>query len=492
MGRLFLFGIGGTGSRVIRSLTMLLASGVEIKAEAVIPIIIDPDLANGDTNRTISAIKEYQIIREPLSFTQNTFFKAEIQALSELKSDGEVAKTENYGFKFSLDGVENQRFDQFINYHGLDKENQALVDLLFSKKNLESHMQVGFKGNPNIGSVVLNQFKDSQYFRQFASMFKADDRIFIISSIFGGTGAAGFPLLLNNLRNADDNLSNHGFLRNAKIGAVTVMPYFGVKPDSEKEIDKNTFISKTKAALSYYSRNITGANKINALYYIGDKTQSDYENNEGAEDQKNDAHFVEFASALAIIDFMELPDAALANNGGRVVQPVYKEFGVNENSRKLFFNQLGEKTVRLVRKPLLQFCLLTLYVEQRIQESIGKQPWSLDGNVNIPESFLSDYFYSSLYNFTIRYSEWLKELDRNDVAFSPFNTAVQSNNVFSCLNGHAITNSIFGGLKKDNFELIDSELNRFEKKADASNSEAKFMSMFSMATKEVIRNKYKF
>ena len=39
----FVFGIGGTGARVLRSLTLLLASGVECKSD-IVPIIIDPDI----------------------------------------------------------------------------------------------------------------------------------------------------------------------------------------------------------------------------------------------------------------------------------------------------------------------------------------------------------------------------------------------------------------------------------------------------------------
>ena len=38
-----------------------------------------------------------------------------------------------------------------------DRANKAMMKILFSDKNLNSSMDVGFKGNPNIGSVVLNQ-----------------------------------------------------------------------------------------------------------------------------------------------------------------------------------------------------------------------------------------------------------------------------------------------------------------------------------------------
>ena len=54
MSKIFIFGIGGTGSRVLRSLTMILATGVKFGADEIVPIIIDPDAANADLTRTVS------------------------------------------------------------------------------------------------------------------------------------------------------------------------------------------------------------------------------------------------------------------------------------------------------------------------------------------------------------------------------------------------------------------------------------------------------
>ena len=43
MSKIYIFGIGGTGARVIRSLTMLLASGVQLgnDFDRVIPVMIE-------------------------------------------------------------------------------------------------------------------------------------------------------------------------------------------------------------------------------------------------------------------------------------------------------------------------------------------------------------------------------------------------------------------------------------------------------------------
>ena len=48
MSKLYVFGIGGTGARVLRSFTMMMAAGVRLGVDEIIPIIIDPDASNAD------------------------------------------------------------------------------------------------------------------------------------------------------------------------------------------------------------------------------------------------------------------------------------------------------------------------------------------------------------------------------------------------------------------------------------------------------------
>ena len=82
--KLFIFAIGGTGSRVVKALTMLLASGVELKnTSEVIPIIIDPHKSNEDLKRTESLLKTYKKIRDSLTDKPKTneFFGTEIKML---------------------------------------------------------------------------------------------------------------------------------------------------------------------------------------------------------------------------------------------------------------------------------------------------------------------------------------------------------------------------------------------------------------------------
>lgn len=488
--KLFIFGIGGTGSRVIKSLSFLLAAGTEINASEVIPIIVDPDRANGDMNRTVDILKYYQRIREKSYSPSTGFFNAKIATLNELVSKEIREKFTSPDFRLELNGVQNERFRDFIDFNNLDPVNRAFTNLLFSEDNLDADMEIGFKGNPNIGSVVLNQFKDSNEFKHFASNFEANDRIFIISSIFGGTGAAGFPLILKNIRNASDRLSNWAFLREAKIGAITILPYFGVAPDENSKIDKATFISKAKAALSYYSRNVSGNNSVNALYYIGDEDTKDYDNQQGAAPQRNDAHFVEIAAALSVIDFMSLDDKTLQNENGRALNPVYKEFGIKEDNPRITSPHLGTITQKSIMQPLTQYQLLNMFMRDRVEETINKHPWSNAGKIKIDKNFTTSAFYNDwLRNFNKHFTEWLQELDRNKVSFTPFNLGTGEKNVFNLLNDIEPVKGWNPAAKK-NYEFFIETLNDAEKKVGDLPAEQKFMGIFSQATKKITEKKF--
>jgi hypothetical protein len=120
--KVYIFCIGGTGARIMKALTFLLATGVDIKASQVIPIIIDPDRTNGDVERTIEILKKYQYIRKQLEFTNNEFFKTEIKTLASLEADSQKGHSFKItdGFKFDIDGTKDGKFGDFVKKQSLD------------------------------------------------------------------------------------------------------------------------------------------------------------------------------------------------------------------------------------------------------------------------------------------------------------------------------------------------------------------------------------
>ena len=464
MSKLYVFGIGGTGARVLKSLSFLLAAGVKCNSTSIVPIIIDPDAANGDVNKTVEILQRYKSVRSKLSFdgeNSNEFFKTDIAPL-------------NSNFRLNIQDSK-KKFKEFIDFQSLDKNNKALISLLFSRKNLDANLEVGFKGNPNMGSVVLNQFNISEDFSDFASNFSQGDRIFIISSIFGGTGAAGFPLLLKNIRSASPNLNNHAILQTAPIGAVSVLPYFGVKRDENSDIEKSTFISKTKAALRYYEHGVNDS--VNSMYYLGDKLVKDYDNHEGSVKQQNDAHFIELASALAVLDF--------ANDTNVTVNKV-REFGVENSNQNLTFNDLAGQTKTDILKPLSKYYFFHLYLKNKLRQNLGAD---FAKRLGFKEPFLNEDFYQKLTRFNDSFWEWLQQMSTNERGFSPF-TLSNDLDLFNSIKGLKANKSFMD--KTNNYERITAFLNKKAKKMNTSEkTENRFMEVFYETTEELMADKYR-
>ena len=494
MARLYIFAIGGTGSRVLKSLTMLLASGVKANRGnyEIVPIIIDPHKGNDDLKRTVRIMDNYQKIASE-SNAENGFFGTKISTLEKIIASDERL-TDN--FVFDIQEVSNTKFRDYIDFNQMDESNKALADLLFSGKSinkrqekvnlLDIEMDIGFVGNPNVGSIVLDQFKDSYEFKEFANNFNDGDRIFIISSIFGGTGAAGFPTILKNIRNARNvaNLSSQGFLENAPIGAITVLPYFNLETDDKSPVQRADFISKTRSALYYYKESVN--KKINALYYIGDDFSGKaYKNDPGDGGQQNDAHFVELASAIAILNFMEMQDNELLCNNGKAINPVYKEFSILRNADSICFSDLAAYTERKIGIHLAQLTMFKKFIDEQILSSIDVAPWSTDAP-QIGRTFTDSTFYRTyLQEFLSAYTDWLNELGGNKRAFAPFNVTGEMETL---LKDKKPASGFLS--KKVNHAYLDSELNKLSKGKTYASSQGKFLQLFYVTTEKILTEKY--
>jgi hypothetical protein len=498
MARLYIFAIGGTGSRVLKSLTMLLASGVKPNSDKnfeIVPIIIDPHKSNEDLKRTERLLRNYQTIANEAGL-DNGFFSTKITTLDRLTTSQNRLSG---SFTFNLQEVGGRKFSEYIGFNQLDEPNKALADILFSGKSINKRheevnlvdveMDIGFVGNPNIGSIVLNQVKDSQEFKDFASNFNEDDRVFIISSIFGGTGAAGFPTILKNIRDAmnNPNIDGKGFLQDAKIGAITALPYFNIEKDDDSPIQKSDFIAKTKAALYYYKDNVTGNNSINSLYYIADNySGKPYKNDPGDNGQKNDAHFVEMASALAIIDFLETPDRDLETSEGKALKPIYKEFGIRKDVSDIKFSDLEDYTERKIALRLSQFVLFRRYLREHLISAIEKEAWSND-TPEINKKFVDDTFYrTNLTEFLNSFTDWLKEMAENKRGFSPFNL---ESSIEALIQGRTTVKSGWFSSKVD-FPAMNNKLSKQAKGKTYSSASQKLIKLFFDTTEEILTSKF--
>ena len=465
MAKLYLFAIGGTGSRVLRSLTMMMAAGVKMDVDEVVPIIIDPDASNQNLTDTVQLMNEYRETRKDLSFPQGVETQSFRTELSQILP--------NYTLR--IQNTNNKKFKQFIDYSSVQSTStKAMLKMLFSEKNLDSSMDVGFKGNPNIGSVVLNQIVASGDFTEFANNFSAGDKIFIISSIFGGTGASGFPLLLKTLR-TNTVMPNNELINNAEIGAITMLPYFKLAQSTESEIDSSTFISKTKSALAYYENNIIENNSINALYYLADDVTNTYDNNEGGSKQRNDAHLIEFLAATAVADF--------CNNSYQSGATVNKELGIKDIKGGVTFSSFDDSLQKLLFAPLTEYILMTNCLTRKESYYSSK---SFNANNDNFKDLYNSSFFTVLKSMCFSYLKWLEEMKNNKRSLDLFDLS-SADKPFDVVTGRK-PKKIFS--TKSDYDLVTDRLNSAAKHCNSKSDNDKFLEMFFLGTQKLLKEKF--
>lgn len=488
--KVFIFAIGGTGARVLRSFTLLLASGVKVNPDVeFIPVIIDMDITNGDTHRTKELIENYRIVRQAAYPAEPTegFFSPKLKNLASYKANNFKGHIQD-SFQLEFGNVDTT-FYKYIKADDLNPENGYLLDSLFdnspeprtkeesSPTELHLNLSKGFKGNPNIGSIVFNELVTTDEYKYFEDICTEKDKIFIISSIFGGTGASGFPQLVKNLRNSDKNN-----VKNAQIGALVVMPYFIVARKNRSSIDSNNFNSKTKAALTYYASELDGL--VNETYYIGNSDTGDaYDNHEGGEQQQNLAHMVEMISAMSILHFVKLnpPISQEGQLDFRKLGYHFYEYGVKKETADFDFRYFYPGSQNDVFMPLTTFTYLAKFFTDDMLKPIAQQS-AFARALNLTSSRIKgDAFYGKLYSFLKDgYLKWLQEMAANKPGFSPY---IMSENFKRMIRE--------AEYKLEPRDLID-QFSKYEKKFKSIESEyERFIKLAYHAIQEEMNSKVK-
>lgn len=427
---IFVFAIGGTGARVVRSLTMLLASGVKLAGvNKIIPVIIDVDARNADTTRTLQALESYKVIRQRgygnREETSDGFFHTDLNTLSSIKPGTEKTETLEDSFQLQFDNLETS----FIRY--IDPKDELFGDInhdflealydntpsgheQFGHTELNLRLDKGFKGNPNIGCVVFNNLANTKEFKFVLKSIGDNDRIFIISSIFGGTGSSGFPQLVRLLQQ-EERLQKNIF------GALTVMPYFNVTDNKKSAINSDRFSPKTEAAITYYAKYLKG--KINCFYQLWDRPLKQYENKEGGEEQRNNAHILEMIGATAIIDFANKTDTAFKPKN----KTEYLDFGIKKEDQVMDIRHFHDATRQNIMHPLTLFTYaLKLYMD--IIPTMSSEAFYKE--LGLGDNRTKAEFYQHLTSFfNNHYKPWLKEMMDNERRFQPFNVDLDMNSL---------------------------------------------------------------
>lgn len=308
-------GIGGTGAKVVESILHMTAAG--LVAEQLQVGLVDQDRSNGNVNRTErlieTLIKSRKVWREGSgvhALGNSPLFRSDIRKIS---------NNENV---WTPHPSANVTLAQIFDRESMSEQEQRLFDGLFAigqgAGDTEQRMPLdqGYRGRPHIGAAAMTSRieDDIDFWRQLLEAVNAargsrDVNILLAGSVFGGTGAAGFPTLAKLIRRKIPNGAE-----NVRIGGVLMLPYFDfAAPPSDDAASSDANVARaeelaqqSKNALKYYADMLSREQVFDQLYMVGwDTPFSVGDHHAGANAQENPPLAPEVFAGLAAARFFQ-------------------------------------------------------------------------------------------------------------------------------------------------------------------------------------------
>jgi hypothetical protein len=318
---LYIIAIGGTGAKIVEAVAHLAAAGIystpDNGLEKVKVLFLDPDKGNGNVVAADKTLKVYQKCSETIG---------EDKTLALMQSEIEQFKGGLLS-PFAQARVKLGDAFEYDKYAG-NSPVRNLFDVLYTPEEKDDDLREGFHGRPAVGAAFMTQLSRDEHNRDnwqdLIGQIVEDEhggkapRVFLCGSIFGGTGAAGFPTLGRSLLN---DLEAKNVRDRVKVGGVLMLPYFQFRSSNQSSSEKSgsrqfqpaniyakseEFTLSSEAALRYYA---TKKLDFDRVYLLGTPQLTEVSFSTGGSEQRNTPHFLELYAALALRDFLLNRDA---------------------------------------------------------------------------------------------------------------------------------------------------------------------------------------
>lgn len=390
----YIIPIGGTGIRVMKSILNLCMAGCVNNDEKLKVMCVDSDDINGNAKELGSILDCYRKVGNNLfpEIELNKVNGTECCVWSPLSGDEFKDK--------------HSSMSEMVSQGAMGADAQNVFKVLYTDAEREKKLEGGFYGHTSIGSYFMAQevVKDDKITKVWNDFFdgngdnKENANVFIIGSIFGGTGASGVPTIAKLIRTQYPKMN---------IGGLFVMPYFNPKRETETdisknlEIDGNSFTAKTKTALSFYRKQ--GYDKVfNTMYFIGEPSNMlNVSYHDSGEKQKNKATPMELFSATAFLNFIKSDQEEKNSEESGAVKFYAVDFDEENNIPKLVLSDdLFNKLFNFLRFSMLYTKYIYPCIEQNYPKKVVK---SYRTNENMQN-------HKALNKCCKNYIKWIKEL----------------------------------------------------------------------------------
>lgn len=385
----YIVAVGGTGSRVLRSVVHLAAAGVfeDVKGlQNINVMVVDSDSLNGDKINTNDTLSDYSVL------SQSNVFRPVIKQ-----------------YAWNPIDVMNKAIDapQLMNVAAMSDKIEDLYGFLYTSEERSKVLKGGFYSHTSIGSFYMNQdITDGKgiYINEWKNFFEnnniqPEDKIIIIGSVFGGTGASGLPTLARKIKTAPKT-------QNCDIAGILVGPYFAAPTPSEGSIiETDNFPIKSKIAIDFYDKQKM-SDVFKTMYFIGedsDKLMMTTHSTDG-QTQKNKANVVELYSATAIVDFLN-NTAVPTDTENKCVKLAWR--GTETSDDVFGYGYLNNAGNVRVYEKMAQFFSFSVLYTKLLYSIINDYNDRARLKVNYK---ISDSDNEKMRDYCRKYIEWIREL----------------------------------------------------------------------------------
>lgn len=249
MGRTYILAFGGTGAKVMESVVMLMAAGA-FGNDEIIPLLIDLDTDNGNVRRCIQLMDMYADIHTAVCPNrenrvmqrQSEFFGTQLRKITDLRDDFRLGYDESPWYiapprealrdYFSIDQI--CRLNPSNEYANLNTLMLSLFGNRCENGRVSERHVFGEGGDIRTARLMYGVWgmRYDMRFMDFLHIVNASDKIVVVGSTFGNSGAAGIMELLRIIR------QSNRYLYGAEIAFVLLDPYFYCDPPVRGDIFK--------------------------------------------------------------------------------------------------------------------------------------------------------------------------------------------------------------------------------------------------------------
>lgn len=284
----FMIAAGGTGAMCARAFIYMAAAGCANNHDTYHILLMDKDKQSDAVTDCENLLADYEAMREQMGLKPGTttFPKIKVHKwnFTEEIVDEYVRRTGNPSANLST-----LTLNKLLNPNSDGKINQIL-STMYTMEELNTDLEKGFYGHPNIGAPVFDYVKDrflservtlsdgtvrdNTFMKDLHSVLSQGiAHVYLVGSLFGGTGATVIPNVVLALRSLKSAAGVPYGQTNLVLGSSVIMPYFKLPVcDSDSvEVLSNVaptdtkFAGQTRDALAYYHESGLLDNVMNLL-----------------------------------------------------------------------------------------------------------------------------------------------------------------------------------------------------------------------------------